>query len=536
MKERANPVSTLPRRASHFEGLFHLIQGRSPRQAGDLWRDLLFACAAVIVATLLATPLFLLISLPSLMLPYVLAVVVIGLHSGSRPALFAAFLGLSAHNFFFTTPYFGFGLPHEDDIYSLAFLSLIALICGPVASHIRNQFIELHDSNRHLEALRLLSQQLAVAEDAGAIWAAAANELRRALQTECWLLFQLDGRTCHAPVSSDVPASALQLVEHCFVHCLPAGRLMTQDPEEPWTVFPVQLDGQVLAVCLLQFDPELEQMPAFELDLIEAILHQTAATIGRIQLSRELEHARVQAEVEQLRSAMLSSVSHDLKSPLAAIMGAAESVSLLDRQLSPEDRGELMHMIWSESHRLDTYIQNLLDMTRLENGALRIERDWVSVDDLAGSAMSRLKRYFPGVRLEYNSVEEPPLLYVNPALLEQALFNILENAVKYSPPEETIVVRVDNDADSCRIAVEDRGPGIPEQLLEKIFDMFYVIGEGDHRKHGTGVGLAICRGMITAQNGRIRAEQRPGGGSRFVMELPLVYPESTAQGFSEDEQ
>jgi two-component system sensor histidine kinase KdpD len=195
-----------------------------------------------------------------------------------------------------------------------------------------------------------------------------------------------------------------------------------------------------------------------------------------------------------------------------------------------------MNMIWSESHRLDTYIQNLLDMTRLENGALRIERDWVSVNDLVGSAMGRLKRYFPGVQLEYHTVAEPPLLYVNPALLEQALFNIIENAVKYSPPDAAVVINVDSDASHCRIAVEDRGPGIPEALLEKVFDMFYVIGEGDHRKHGTGVGLAICRGMITAQNGRVWAEQRDKGGTRFVVELPLLYPDPMQQEFSEDEQ
>lgn len=519
-----------------FDGFFRLIQERPPRHSGDLRPDIVFAVAAVTTATLVAAPLFLFVSLPSLMLPYVLAVVVTGLHSGSGPALLAAALGLSAHNFFYTTPYFGFGLPHEDDLYSLVFLSLIALSCGPVASRIRSQFIELHNSNRHLEALRLLSQKLAVAEDATAVWSATAAELRSALQTDCWLLCRQGSSISHEPANEPVPDDALDLVEWCFVHSLPAGRFMAQEVTHPWTVFPVQLDNTVLAVCLLRFDPELDELPEFELDLIEAILHQTAATIGRINLSRELEHTRVQAEVEQLRSAMLSSVSHDLKSPLAAIMGAAESVSLLDRQLSPQDRGELMHMIWSESHRLDTYIQNLLDMTRLENGALKIERDWVSVNDLVGSAMGRLKRYFPGVRLEYNAVAEPPLLYVNPALLEQALFNIMENAVKYSPPEETVVVRVDSDDHNCRIAVEDRGPGIPGHLLEKVFDMFYVIGEGDHRKHGTGVGLAICRGMITTQNGRVWAEQRDKGGTRFVMELPLVYPEFMQQSFSEDEQ
>lgn len=497
---------------------------------------LLFALGAVAVATVVSAPLFLFVSLPSLLLIYVLAVVVTGLRKGSGPALLAAFIGLCIHNYLYTLPYFAFGMPHEDDIYSLLLLSLIALACGPVASRIRKQFIELHLSNRYLEALRLLGQDLSVAEDSQAVWEATARELRSALQTDCWLLHREDGKVLTEPAHEPFPAEALELTEWSFSQGEPSGRHTARLGDHEWTAFPVRLDDKVLAVCLLKFAPALEGLPEFEFKLIQAVLRQTAATIGRINLSRELEQTRIQAEVEQLRSAMLSSVSHDLKSPLAAIMGAAESVSLLDRLLTPEDRGELMNMIWSESHRLDTYIQNLLDMTRLENGALKIERDWVSVDDLVGSAIGRLKRYFPTVHLEYVAVAEPPLLYVNPALLEQALFNIIENAVKYSPSDETVMIRVDSDSSSCRIVVEDRGPGIPAHLLDRIFDMFYVIGEGDHRKHGTGIGLAICRGMINAHSGRVWAEQRNDGGTRFVVELPLVHPDSLEEGPNEEAQ
>jgi two-component system sensor histidine kinase KdpD len=497
---------------------------------------LLFALGAVAVATAIAAPLFLFVSLPSLLLIYVLAVVVTGLRKGSGPALLAAFIGLCVHNYLYTVPYFAFGMPHEDDFYSLLLLSLIALACGPVASRIRQHFIELHLSNRYLEALRLLGQDLSVAEDSHAVWEATARELRSALQTECWLLHSEDGQTLTEPAHEPFPAEAMELMDWSFSQGEPSGRHTSRLADHEWTTFPVRLDDKILAVCLLKFASNLEGLPEFEFKLIQAMLRQSAATIGRINLSRELECTRIQAEVEQLRSAMLSSVSHDLKSPLAAIMGAAESVSLLDRQLTPEDRGELMNMIWSESHRLDTYIQNLLDMTRLENGALKIERDWVSVDDLVGSAMGRLKRYFPAVHLEYQAVAEPPLLYVNPALLEQALFNIIENAVKYSPEDETVVIRLESDSSTCRIIVEDRGPGIPAHLLDRVFDMFYVIAEGDHRKHGTGVGLAICRGMINAHNGRVSAEQRDEGGTRFVVELPLVHPESLLDGLNEDSQ
>lgn len=517
-----------------LDGLFHLVQERTPRQGSDWRGDCVFAVGAVVVATLVAAPLFLFVSLPSLMLPFVLAVVVTGLRKGSAPALLTAFLGLSAHNFLYTLPYFAFGMPHEDDIYSLLFLSLIALICGPVASHIREQFIELHLSNRYLEALRLLGQDLSVAEDADAVWEATARELRSALQTEAWLVHWHEQECCSHPPLPALPDAARQLALRSRDTGLACGRHTDEARDSAWTAYPIVHDARVEAVCLLRFAAEQESLPQFDYNLIQAVLRQTAATLGRIRLSGELETTRLAAEMERLRAAMLASVSHDLKSPLAAIMGAAESVCLLDRQLSAEDRVELMNMIWSESHRLDNYIQNLLDMTRLDNGALKIERDWVSVNDLVGSAMGRLRRYFPGVRLQYRMMDEPPLLYVNPALCEQALFNLIENAMKYSPPEATVDIGVAADTTTCRIAVEDRGPGIPDALLERVFDMFYVIAEGDHGKHGTGVGLAICRGMIAAHSGRVWAEAREGGGSRFVIELPLVHPDITQEGLSED--
>lgn len=505
-----------------FGGFMRLLQ---PAQA-DIHplRGYGFALLAVVTASLVAVPLHLYITLPSLMLPFVLAVVVVGLRHGSGPALLAAVLGLFCHNFVFTEPRFGFALPHEDDVYSLLFLSLIALVCGPAASRIRSQFLELQQSNRYLEALRQLGQDLSVAEDAEAVWEVTAAQLGKALHAPCWLVHDSgEGLRCH-PAALELSAEARELVHWSLANAEMAGHGARMFAASAWSAFPVVLEGHTVAVALIRIAPAQAPLPEFDSGLIMAVLRQTAATLGRIRLTRELEHTRLQAEIEQLRAAMLSSVSHDLKSPLAAIMGAAESLTLLDRQLTPADRLELVRMIWQESHRLDGYIQNLLDMTRLENGALKLERDWVPVNDLAGSAMARLKRYSPHARLEYHSAAEAPLLYVNPALFEQALFNIMENAVKFSPPDEPIVIRVEGGGEVCRIAIEDRGPGIPEHLLDKVFDMFYVIREGDHRKHGSGVGLAICRSMIVAHGGRVWAEQRSGGGTRFVVEMPVVQP------------
>ncbi|WP_323844546.1 sensor histidine kinase [Microbulbifer magnicolonia] len=251
----------------------------------------------------------------------------------------------------------------------------------------------------------------------------------------------------------------------------------------------------------------------------------------RVALTRDLQSARLQSEMEQLRSALLSSVSHDLRSPLAAMMGAAESLKVLDKQLTPVDRDDLLDTILQESRRLDSYIQNLLDMTRLGHGTLKIERDWVSIADIIGSAVARLRRYFPGVKTEFLAKSPPPLLYAHAALIEQALFNILENAARYSPADECIRISVARQGDTCVIEIEDRGPGIPEALREQVFDMFYAVAEGDKKAQSTGMGLAICRGMIGAHGGTVRAlAGTQGRGTRIVVKLPVDYPSSPAGG------
>jgi two-component system sensor histidine kinase KdpD len=262
----------------------------------------------------------------------------------------------------------------------------------------------------------------------------------------------------------------------------------------------------------------------YERELLNTMLQQAINTWQRIRLVSDLESARVKTEVEQIRSALLSSVSHDLKSPLSAMMGAAESLRDLNDRLSEHDRFELLDTILQESHRLDSYIQNLLDMTKLGHGKLKIERDWVSSEDIISSVIHRIRRYFPSVNLVYTHQSEPPILFVHAALIEQALFNILENAVRYSPELEPISVTLKADESQCMIAIEDRGPGIPKDQQEQIFNMFYVVSDGDKKKNNTGMGLAICKGMISAHGGKIRAMDGSHGlGTRFEVSLPLEY-------------
>ena len=243
----------------------------------------------------------------------------------------------------------------------------------------------------------------------------------------------------------------------------------------------------------------------------------------RARLVSELEAARVAGETERLRSALLSSVSHDLRSPLASIIGAADSLKNYGKDMGPEDRGSLLDTIRVEGERLDRYIQNLLDMTRLGQQGLSLARDWIGVDELVGSAARRLQRYLPGVRIEHDIAADIGLIEVHPALVEQALFNVMENAAKFSPEGEAILVTARrDDQGALRIEISDKGPGIPEHERRRIFDMFYSVERGDRGRQGTGLGLSIVQGIVGAHMGQVEALPGPGGtGTTIRLTLPL---------------
>ncbi|MGA7437483.1 MAG: ATP-binding protein, partial [Luteibacter sp.] len=255
-----------------------------------------------------------------------------------------------------------------------------------------------------------------------------------------------------------------------------------------------------------------------------AMVEDMAQALERARLAAELESARVQGETERLRSALLSSVSHDLRSPLASMIGSAGTLLSYDAQLPAGERHELLEAILGEGQRLDRYIQNLLDMTRLGHGTLKLNRDWVDAGEIVAAAVSRLRKLFPETRVDMHLPHETVLLHVHPALIEQALFNILENAARFSPPGEPVRVIVRTEAGRLLIDVADRGPGIPEEERSQIFDMFYSVSRGDRGKQGTGLGLAICRGMVGAHGGSVEALPHAGQGTTIRVSLPLPPP------------
>ncbi|NUO76998.1 MAG: histidine kinase, partial [Lysobacter sp.] len=410
-----------------------------------------------------------------------------------------------------------------------------ALVAGRLASKLRMQVLALRAANAHAIALQALGRQLAAAADLGQVTRAGRDALRASLGADAIVrIGEPDWSGAQAPELSDKDRAA---ADWSLRHRQPAGRYTDTLAGSDWWFLPLA-SGDPAGVIGLRFPSAVGRLGPEQRRLAEAMAEDIAQAAVRTRLVADLENARVSGETERLRSALLSSVSHDLRSPLAAIIGAASSLDSYGEAMSREDRHSLLDTVRVEGERLDRYIQNLLDMTRLGHGGLTLNRDWIGVDELIGSAVTRLQRYQPDARFEVRLEPELAPIWVHPALVEQALFNVLENAAKFSPAGAAVAVEARRVDGQLRIDVRDRGPGIPEDERKRIFDMFYSVsrgdrGSGDRGRQGTGLGLAICQGMIGAHGGSVEAlPGAPDGddrrGTTIRITLPPIEPAAPA--------
>jgi two-component system sensor histidine kinase KdpD len=263
--------------------------------------------------------------------------------------------------------------------------------------------------------------------------------------------------------------------------------------------------------------------------LFDALADQAALAIERINLAHDIDRNRLSVETERLRSALLTSISHDLRTPLASILGSASSLKAFDATLDDAAKQELLGSILEEAERLNRFIANLLDMTRLESGAIAPKLELIDLADLVGSALHRASKVLAQHAVEVSLASGLPMLKLDPVLFEQSLFNLLDNAAKHSPPRSKVIVTGELVGEHVRLTVSDTGAGIPPDDVERIFDKFYRVQSSDHKRAGTGLGLAISRGFVEAMGGTLNAANRVDGrGAVFTITLPV--PEQSAVG------
>jgi two-component system sensor histidine kinase KdpD len=465
------------------------------------------------------------LSVANLSLVFLTAVLVVAVRTRMSVAVYTAVLCFLGDNFFFAPPRYTLAISNVDDVLTVTLFLLAALVCSRLATRLASQVESLRAAHAQTRALLMLGQQLTASTDADGIRRAGSRALAHALHGEAAVLArdaeQVLRVVASAPHERALSAQDLAAADWSDRHGEPAGRSTDTLNGAPCWLLPLGSESRPLGVVALHFEPATGEPDADRRSLSLAMTQDIGQALERARLSDELEGARVQGETERLRSALLSSVSHDLRSPLASIIGAAGTLIGYEQKLPPDERRELLEAILGEGQRLDRYIQNLLDMTRLGHGTLTLNRDWADSTEIVAAAVARLRKLFPNLRVEMAAPGEVILLHVHPALIEQALFNILENAARFSPPGEAVRVSMHRDGEFLLIEVSDRGPGIPEDERTRIFDMFYSVSRGDRAPQGTGLGLAICRGMIGAHGGSVEALPGIGAGTTIRISLPL---------------
>jgi two-component system sensor histidine kinase KdpD len=523
--------------------------------SGTPWH---YVFAALVVAAAVGIGLLILPLLPlaNLSLVFMLAVMLVAVRTAMGPAVFAGIASALAYNFFFTAPHYSFAIHNPHDLLTVSFFLVMALIGGHIAGRLRNQLLALRRTNEQTRSLLDLSRRLAAAPDLDTVRREAALAISAQARVPTILLVP-QGETGLLALAPGSPGHPLEVhaagapslegprgqapkgepvlderdraaAQWAYDHRQPSGFRTETLAGVPWRFLPLVYEQECFGVVGL-FLGASPPLGGEVLTLVDVLVSQAVLALVRTGLVSSLAQARVGEETERLRSALLSSVSHDLRTPLASMIGAASSLRTLGSAIPESERAELLDAVLSEGERLDRYIQNLLDMTRLGHGTLKLTRDWIGIDDIAGSALRRTAAQLAHARVVRRIAPGLPLLYVHPALIEQALVNVIENAARFSPPggEVTFAAqRVDRD---LAIEISDQGPGIPPQDRARVFDPFFTAGDGDMGQR-TGLGLAICHGMIGAHGGRIEARPGPDGrGTTIAIRLPLPEPATGAE-------
>jgi two-component system sensor histidine kinase KdpD len=496
---------------------------RLPDVRGLVWFDYALAVVATVIAAAVAWGVASALPLPNISLVFLAAVLLVAVRSSLGPALACAALSFLSYDFLFIPPNFSFAIQREEDVLTLLFFLLMAALTGNLAARQRRQLQALRDTQEETTELLDLSRKLTAATDRQAVISAAAHHLEGWSDLQLCLLNR-DGQgdwkvETGGPITFTEAERAA--ADWAWQHDQPAGMGTGTLPFGRWWWWPLSSEEGPLGLLGVSPKAGLE-LSGQRRRLLTALSQPLAQALARAQLGQELEAARLHGETEQLRSALLASVSHDLRTPLTSMRGSIDSLLALGEAIPLEDRRELLEGTRDEAERLDRYIQNLLDMTRLGHGALKLARDWVSPGDIVGSSLGRLRAVLAPLQVTTDVPPELPLLYVHAALIEQALVNVLENAARFSPPQGRLQLSAGVQDNQLFFAVADEGPGIPEEERAKIFDMFYTAARGDRGGQGTGLGLAICQGMVGAHGGHISvADGIDGRGTCITLFLPL---------------
>lgn len=457
------------------------------------------------------------------------AVVAVAVRYGLWPSLLASIAASLAYNFFFLPPVYTFTITDPTNVAAFFFFMLIAILVSNVAARVRTQADAAIGRIRTTEQLYAFSRKLAGTATLDDVLWASAYQIALMLKVRVVLLLPEEGLLTVKsgyPPEDQLDQADLAAANWAWSNDRPAGRGSDTLPGAKRLFLPMRTGRGPIGVIGIDNDRTGPLLTPDQRRLLDALVDQGALAIERVLLVEDMDRVKRTVESERLRSALLTSISHDLKTPLASVLGAASTLRDLAGALSDTEKGDLLATVIDESERLNRFIANLLDMTKLESGAIVPNTALHDLGEIVGSALRRASKILAAHKVELVLATDLPMLELDAVLFEQVLFNLLDNAAKYSLPGTTIAINGRRERDQVVLEIADQGAGIPPDELESVFDKFYRAQKGDHVRPGTGLGLAISRGFVEAMRGTIAAANR-GDRSGALLTIRLPVPTQT---------
>lgn len=484
-------------------------------------RDWVWSLGTVAACTALAALMFPYFALVDLAMVYLLGVVLVASRTGQGPSLLATVLGIAAFDFFFIPPYHTFTVSDVRYFVTFLVMFIVFFIVSRLTLRVREQAEAARGREQRIAALYQLSRELVHERGVERLGAIAVKHVSDLFSAQAVILTpdERGGLTVPATSSGTFALDPRELsVAHWVLDRKEKAGFGTDTLPGAKALYLPLIAASATVGVLGVLPKSAEPFSREQMQALESFANQVAMAIERAYFSEEAQKALLKAETESLRNTLLSSVSHDLRTPLAAITGGASTL-LQNRALPEESRSELLQTIAEEAEHLNRIIRNVLDMTRLESGKIELRKEWQSLEEITGVVLNRIADRLGGRPLQTRIPEDLPLVPFDALLMEQVLTNLLENALKYTPLETPLEIAATAEEDRLLVELADRGPGLPPGEEERIFEKFV---RGPHASGGVGLGLPICRAIVEAHGGRIWAENRPGGGAVFRFTLPLA--------------
>ncbi len=485
-------------------------------------RDYLGATVIVALMTALALPFHGTLAEIDAAMLYLLAVVITAARYGRGPSVLAGLLSVAVFDISFVQPYGTFAVTDVRYLLTFVMMLVVALVMGGLTNRVREQASVARLRERRASTLYAVSRDLAGARTRPELARVTLRHLQDLFGGSVMLILpDVEGGL---GVVAEMPPQDgdrrdLGVAKWVFEHGEWAGRSTQTLPAADAVYVPLATPDRVLGVVGMRPEPPDRLADPSQRHLLESLLGQAAVALERTKLAEEKRVVHLEFEAEQLRTSLLSSLSHDLRTPLAGIEGAASSLAADDGRLTGPTRRELAQTIVDESRRMTRLVANLLDMVRVESGALAVHRGWHVLEEVVGVALLRAGERLAGRPVTTDLPATLPLVPIDDVLIEQVLINLLENAAKYTPAGSPIEISASARRSEVLVTVADRGPGVPTEESEKIFEKFHRAARG---AGGVGLGLAICRGIIKAHGGRLWVDAREGGGAAFRFTLPII--------------